>query len=388
MEVKDLDSTAVRPEGTVGLDSEFLRPFIPSGKSDPQRSEADVFQKAIGEGTAYLLYQKIKEEGDHELHSRWLFRKLEQSYYNNLAQNIYGMEQFLTNYPEITQGFQAILLKGISLLNTVYQNPGLRHLGDIDLLIRKEDYPEVRKSLESADYVFNDELQGLGDPCNLNSIMCRKSSPGPRQPVLHIHWHLINTLLPLHLCNFQIDLDAIWNQSMALASGSDLRVMLPSHQMIYYAFHHSKHSFDKLIRLHDLDLTIRYYENSFDWREVLYEARRFNLTRTVYYPLCFAKEILATPIPDSVIEGLRPSKFTFLERRMIFCIAGGGKPVYARAIVYLALQKGWRHKLRFLYRCFFPSVQTGGIHAFWFLARRSRRGLKRLFQLMVSLWQK
>lgn len=385
MEVKDLDSTAVRPEGIVAWDSTFLRHFIPLGKSNHRRSEADVFQKAIGEGTAYLLYQKIKEEGDHELQSRWLFRKLEQSYYNNLAQNIYWMEQFLTDYPKITKGFQAILLKGISLLNTVYQNPGLRHLGDIDLLIRKEDYPEVRRSLESADYVFTDDVQRLVDPRNLNSIMCRKSSPGLRQPVLHIHWHLINTLLPLHLCNLQIDLDAIWNQSIALASGSDIRVMSPVHQIIYYAFHHSKHSFDKLIRLHDLDLTIRYYENSFDWPEVLYEARRFNLTRTVYYPLCFAKEILATPIPDPVIEGLRPPKFTFLERRMILCIAGGGKPVYARAIVYLALQKGWRHKLRFLYRCFFPSVEAGGIHAFWFLARRSGRGLKRSFQLIVSL---
>ena len=40
----------------------------------------------------------------------------------------------------------------MSLLSTVYQNPGLRHLGDIDLSIRKEDYPEVREHLESADW--------------------------------------------------------------------------------------------------------------------------------------------------------------------------------------------------------------------------------------------
>ncbi len=367
------------------LDWALLRPFVHLGKLETRFSEAEIFQKAIAEGTAYLLYQKIKEAADPDLQSRWLFVRLQQSYYLNLAQNIIRVEHFFENYPTITKGFQTILLKGISLFGTVYQDPGLRHLGDIDLLIRKEDYPEVRKSLESADYVFDDDLQMLVDPRNLNSIMCHKKSPGPPQPILHIHWHLINTTLPFHLCNPQIDLDAIWTQSEALPSHSNMRVMSPIHQIIYYAFHHFKHSFDRLIRLHDLDLTIRYYERSFHWPEVLDETRRFNLTRTLYYPLLVARQMLSTPIPESIIEGLRPRKLTFLERRMLQCLLRGGKPIYGHLTVYLALQKGPHNKLRFLYRCFFPSLAGRRRDAFWHLAKRSGRGLKGIVRLLVCL---
>jgi hypothetical protein len=329
----------------------------------------------------------MKEGADPALQSRWLFGQLQKSYYLNLAQNLIRIEHFFENYPTITNGFQTILLKGISLFGNVYQDPGLRHMGDIDLLIRKEDYPELRKSLESADYVFTDKLQKLVDPRNLNSIMCHKKSPGLPQPILHLHWHLINTTLPFNLCNPQIDLDAIWSQSEALPSHSNMRVMSPIHQIIYYAFHHFKHSFDRLVRLHDLDLTIRYYESSFHWSEVLDEARRFNLTRTLYYPLLVARQMLSTPIPDSIIEGLRPRKLTFFESRMVQSLQRGGKPSYGHLTVYLALQKGPHKKLRFLYRCFFPSLAGRRRDAFWHLAKRAVRGLKGIVRLLVSLWR-
>jgi hypothetical protein len=376
-------------EGHLSLpwDPEWLKPFLSQAEVPSQRSEAEILHSAIAEGTAYLLYRRMKEEADPELQSEWLFLKLQQSYYQNLAQNIHWSEHFLRDFPGITHGSPAILLKGISLLNTVYENPGLRHLGDIDLLIHKQDYPEVRKHLETADYVFSDEMQTRADPRDLNSILCHKRSPSTPQPALHIHWNLINTVLPVSLTRPRVDLDALWKQSAPLPAHPSFGVLSPTHQIIYYAYHHLKHSFDRLIRLHDLDLTIRYYQDSIDWCEILNETRRFNLARTVYYPFHLAKARLATPIPDTVMDDLRPKKFSFLENRMLQCLDRGGKPVYGHAIVYLALQKRW-HKLRFLYRCFFPSLEKREPATLRYLARRMVRGLKRSFQLVLSLWPK
>ncbi len=378
--------TSLKGDQTVVWDRALLRPFVPWGKLDAQPSEAEMFQVLIAEGTAYLLYQRIKKKGDPKLQSGWLFLKLQQSYYQNLAQNIHWSEHFLRDFPDITNGSPTILLKGISLLNTVYQNPGLRHLGDIDLLIRKQDYPDLRENLESADYVFSDEMQGLADPRDLNSILCHKISPPSPQPALHIHWNLINTVLPVSLTHPRVDLDALWKESVPLTAHPSLRVLTPTHQIIYCAYHHLKHSFDRLIRLHDLDKTIRYYQDSIDWSEVLNETHRFNLARTVYYPFHLAKRVLATPIPDPVMDSLRPRKLSLLEHRMVQCLDRGGKPVYGHAIVYLALQKGWHHKLYFLYRCFFPSLRERSPATFLYLARRAVRGLKRSLQLLVSLW--
>ena len=380
--------SALQESQAASWDPELLKPFLSQRKSDPQPSETELLREAMAEGTAYLLYQKIKEEADSELQSGWLFLKLQQSYYHNLVQNIYWSEQFLKDFPSHTNNFPTILLKGISLLNTVYQNPGLRHLGDIDLLIPKQDYPEVRKHLESADYVFSDEMQGLADPRDLNSILCHKNSPPTPQPALHIHWNLINTVLPVSLTNPRVDLDALWKQSVPLPAHSSLRVLSPTHQIIYYAYHHLKHSFDRLIRLHDLDLTIRYYQESVDWSEVLNETHRFNLARTVYYPFHLAKRLLATPIPDPVMDTLRPRKLSLLENRMLQCIDRGGKPIYGHAIVYLALQKEWYNKLRFLYRCFFPPLKKHNLATFGYRAKRTVRGLQRSLQLVVSLWRR
>jgi hypothetical protein len=380
--------TSLKGERTVAWDRALLSPFVPWKTLDAQPSEAEIFQKVIAEGTAYLLYQRMKEEADSELQSGWLFLKLQQSYYQNLVQNIQWSEQFFKDFPRHTYSSPTILLKGISLLNTVYRNPGLRHLGDIDLLIRKEDYPDVREKLEAADYLFSDEMQGLADPRDLNSILCHRNSPSSPQPALHIHWNLINTVLPVSLTHPRVDLDALWKQSVALPGYPSLRVLSPTHQIIYYAYHHLKHSFDRLIRLHDLDKTIRYYQDSIDWSEVLNETHRFNLARTVYYPFHLAKRLLATPISDPVMDSLRPKKFSLLEHRMVQCLDRGGQPVYGHAIVYLALQKGWHNKLRFLYRCFFPSLRERTPATFRYLARRAVRGLKRSLQLVVSLWRR
>ncbi len=93
-------------------DLELLRAFVPLNPLKTRHSEADIFQSAIAEGTAYVLYQKLKETGDSKVKSRWLFLQLQQSYYLNLAQNIIWIEQFLEEFPSLTKGFQTILLKG------------------------------------------------------------------------------------------------------------------------------------------------------------------------------------------------------------------------------------------------------------------------------------
>ena len=79
------------PQGSQALswDPELLKPFLPQGESDPQPPETVILKQAMAEGTAYLLYQRMKEEADSELQSGWLFLKLQQSYYLNLVQNIY-----------------------------------------------------------------------------------------------------------------------------------------------------------------------------------------------------------------------------------------------------------------------------------------------------------
>ncbi len=65
--------TSLKGDQTVAWDRALFRPFVPWGKLDAQPSEAEILQELIAEGTAYLLYQRIKEKGDPKLQSGWLF---------------------------------------------------------------------------------------------------------------------------------------------------------------------------------------------------------------------------------------------------------------------------------------------------------------------------
>jgi len=118
--------SALQGSLSASYDPELLKPFLSLAKLAPHPSEADILEEATAEGTACLLYQKMKEEADSEGQSGWLFLTLQQGYYQSLAQNIQWNEQFLKDFPRHTNSSPTILLKGISLLNTVYRNPGLR----------------------------------------------------------------------------------------------------------------------------------------------------------------------------------------------------------------------------------------------------------------------
>jgi len=63
------------PQGSQAMswDPELLKPFLSQVGSDLQPSEGETLRKGIAEGTAYLLYQRMKEEADSELQSSWLF---------------------------------------------------------------------------------------------------------------------------------------------------------------------------------------------------------------------------------------------------------------------------------------------------------------------------
>ncbi len=87
-------------------DPELLKPFLSRRKSDHQPSEAEMSQELIAEGTAFLLYQRMKEEVDSKLQSGWLFFKTPAQL---LSEPGYWSEQFLKDFSDITNGSTACL---------------------------------------------------------------------------------------------------------------------------------------------------------------------------------------------------------------------------------------------------------------------------------------
>ncbi len=58
-----------------------------------------------------------------------------------------------------TPQIKTIVLKGAMLAETVYPNIALRSMGDIDLLIHKDDLDRAAKRILELGYIFNEHYR-------------------------------------------------------------------------------------------------------------------------------------------------------------------------------------------------------------------------------------
>lgn len=320
-----------------------------------------IFDKAQKDGVFPLLYHNLKKiPGDSYNPPQDILDRLEKHYYRNVARNMglyHELEKVLKALKKA--GIEVILLKGAFLAGAVYPNIGLRPMGDIDLLIRKEDLRKIHKILNSLGYFsphnYQDYLNIPHSPY-LNTLIYQTLSP--IYLFLHLHWHLINSSRPLHAYASKIDMDSIWNKAVPVKVGNmSTMTMSPYHMLIHLCEHAFRHSFDRLILLSDIFELIRYYDKCLSWDQVIEEANRFNLIRPLYYSLYFAHKFLDAKIPRGILSSIRPAKFSLCERKFISLILNNIRGSDLSFPMYLSIQSGLTQKIRFLWNTLFPPSQ-------------------------------
>jgi hypothetical protein len=89
---------------------------------------------------------------------------------------------------------------------------------------------------------------------------------------------------------------------------SDLKVFAPADMVLHSAVHlfHEGELHNGLRDLVDIDSLLRHFSNlpSF-WPELVERAKELELTRSLYYALRYAAQILHTPIPSEAMEAAR-----------------------------------------------------------------------------------
>ncbi len=105
------------------------------------------------EGVGPLLYWHFKDGTWPEEMPLVVREHLTKSYYNTLAQNTLMYKELA----RILETFAAeeipvIVLKGAALAATVYEDIGLRPMGDLDLLVRPEDLRRAWKAMSALNY--------------------------------------------------------------------------------------------------------------------------------------------------------------------------------------------------------------------------------------------
>ncbi len=250
---------------------------------------------------APLLYRQLKSRADIPPNIRDL---LKGAYYRSHARYAYlahELQQILVKFREAN--IPVILLKGIYLADMVYQDAGLRPMGDLDLLVNWDDIPtgvEILSQLgyrPHVDYALEVELD-----------YAKHVPPYIKKDVaIELHWSIVNPDAPA-----KVDVPGLWERSLAFEQdGIQARSLCPEDLLLHLCLHSAQHYFLQQLRtLCDIQAVIRKYAADLDWEVILQRTQDWQAGRSVFLALYTTRKLLQVNIPEEILETLLPADFS------------------------------------------------------------------------------
>jgi hypothetical protein len=191
-------------------------------------------------------------------------------------------------------GITAVWLKGVPLSLTVYPAPGARPMGDIDVLLPRE---QVKPALALIQAVTG------APPAYLSADIEARVRLGPRsQGRMDVHWDL---LPQMHLRR-QADLDWFFSQQQTVVSeGVSLQALRPEAHLLYLCAHAEIAHRGALALRHHFDLHRLITQTpAFNWDIFVQQAAVLGWTQAVARGLAISVEAFGTPLPTDILTDL------------------------------------------------------------------------------------
>ncbi|MEW5957831.1 MAG: nucleotidyltransferase family protein [Chloroflexota bacterium] len=210
---------------------------------------------------------------------------------------------------------EVMVLKGALLAPTVYHDPALRPMNDIDLLFRPEDLARVGAVLESLGYggKHKDAGRGPGVTKHLSTYRRRAGHEGTT-PNPYLSAGGDRTVEPhgsLEESWFGLKVDitpGVWARAVPLTQHGRpaYRLSTPDlllHLAVHAVFHVIMGSL-VFVQLYDIRQVLTAWSAELDWSEILALARQARAQPFLYAGLYWAGRIFDAPRPDAPLAEL------------------------------------------------------------------------------------
>jgi hypothetical protein len=258
-------------------------------------------------------------------------------------------------------GIETITLKGIVLAHTVYPEPGLRPMADIDLLVRPADRLRAIAVLTRLGYrTPGPEAERLGESRCFAELV--------RDGVLlDLHWDIARYLrFDGVVC---VDHEGLWSRArpLALAEGRSL-ALCPEDTLLHLVLHLTLGSdFARVLWYADIDALIRRHARELDWSRIVDEARRWRIGALLDWTLGVVSASFGTPLPAGLADRIAPGRLR--RAAVVACIDSSWPPSLGASLsearIYpaqtLLMDRGV-DVLRVLAWTFFPSATWLRLH--------------------------
>ena len=257
-----------------------------------------------------ILYSNLKKLNHENLIPAQIFQEMKGVYLNTLYKNTL-IEKEMSNLlgKAAAQGIEPIVLKGFAFLLTLYQDPALRTMVDVDILIKKDDLPKVCGIFQQLDYQSWD--QNLS-PYVYQANFSKKIS-GQRYLAVDVHWELLAAR------PYKVQLPDIWQRVQRInLRGQIVACLSTEDAFLVSALHIRKHLRElQLNYIVDIAELLKKSQANFDWLYVEKIASKNHFLSTVYFSLYLAKELFGANTDPQLNSSLRTGR---IKRKIIAII--------------------------------------------------------------------
>lgn len=236
-------------------------------------------------------------------------------------------------------GLPYFVLKGSAIAPLYYPDPFIRHMLDIDIMIRQDDFPIARDLLFGHGYRHgvwlpdNNEMVEVRDPVvdlvthhefpalqRQVSVANRLGTGDVPEPWKRKHLKLAISPSTISFVVFVdlhfnlavgLDVDDVWHDvGRKPILGSSVPVQSPTDMVWFLAarlYNETfQHNAKKLVMLGDLFSILRTEREDIDWSRVLSVCAKYSLGPAVFYVLAHLENLTHVGVPQWVLSRLAP----------------------------------------------------------------------------------
>lgn len=201
----------------------------------------------------------------------------------------------------------SLWLKGIALAHTIYPQPSLRSMSDLDVLVPYDQRQDALRVVEGLGYHFyetNGQLITPQEMLDLDLTHHYHLKGGMNDSVvLEVHFRLLST------DNDLLSLDKLgwfWTQTSTVQNGGQFTILQPEAHLLYLCAHAIlQHGEDVTSLRQYFDLHQLITTTPVEWDKVIEQAAVWGWSYAVERALYLATRYFSTPVPDAVFTELR-----------------------------------------------------------------------------------
>jgi hypothetical protein len=282
-----------------------------AGLPDKTLSESDwtaVVDLAALHGVLPLLYERLTTGACPPAVPERVLQRLRDGFLMNGAKNALlfkDLAQVLRAFEQAN--IPVVVLKGAHLAASIYSQMAVRTMGDIDLMVGRNDLEKSVSRLGDLRYVAEAKVTDIATWCEIHRHWPRMFKPPPA-PGIEIHWALTER----HQFS-KITAAGFWERSRpTIIAGVGARVLSPEDLLLHLCLHTASDELEGPFRLGlrplcDIAAVVHCWQEEIAWQQLQSRAIEWQADRCVYVALWLARELLAAEIPDSVLKSLRPA---------------------------------------------------------------------------------